>query len=151
MRFTFKCLIIKKPKLTVSTILFGSILIIAYQLRIFELVYYRSVGQLDFEQLFASIWVVVITMGTVGFGDIVPLTPFGRFIIMFTSIWGAFIITLVIVAFSNFFNLNRNQKKAMHHLYLTRKAAHTIVSAMRLHAKRRNNPDMNRHQLFTLK
>lgn len=56
----------------------------------------------------SAIWLVVITIGTVGFGDIVPVSPFGRFIIMLTSIWGAFVITLVVVAFGNFFNLNKN-------------------------------------------
>jgi Ion channel len=107
MRFTFKCMITKKPEITVLSVLLGSIFIISYQMRIFEIVYYRAIGQLDFDQYISSVWVVVITMGTVGFGDIVPVTPFGRVIIMFTSIWGAFIITLVLVAFGNIFNLNR--------------------------------------------
>lgn len=89
-------------------------------------------------------------MGTVGFGDIVPVTPFGRFIIMFTSIWGAFVITLVLVAFGNFFNLNRNQKKAMHHLYLTRMAAATIISAMKLHLKKKNS-NLSENKLLKMK
>lgn len=51
---------------------------------------------------------VVITMGTVGFGDIVPATPVGRVLIMITSIWGTFVITLVLVAFGNVFSLRQN-------------------------------------------
>lgn len=126
MRFTFKCLITKKPEVTVLSILILSVLILAYQLRIFEIVYYRQIGFVDFDQYFSSIWVIVITMGTVGFGDIVPLSYIGRVLIMLTSIWGAFVITLVLVAFGNIFNLSQNQRKAMHHLLLTRKAAFLI-------------------------
>lgn len=90
------------------SILLTSIMILAYQLRIFEIVYYRAIGYVDFEQYFSSIWLVVITMSTVGFGDVVPVTHIGRFIIMMTAIWGAFVITLVLVAFGNIFSLSKN-------------------------------------------
>ena len=60
-----------------------------------------------------------------------PYCFIGRIIIMVTSFWGAFIISLVIVSVSKIFELSRNQKKAMHHLFLTRKAASSITSAMR--------------------
>ena len=131
MRFTLKCLIIRDPGLTVVCILASSTLILAYILRIFEIEYYRSVGQIDFDNYFQAIWVIVVTMTTVGFGDLVPYSFIGRCIIMVTSFWGAFIISLVIVSVSKIFELSRNQKKAMHHLFLTRKAASSITSAMR--------------------
>lgn len=70
-------------------------------------------------------------MTTVGFGDLVPFSYIGRIIIMITSFWGGFLISLVIVSVSKIFELTRNQKKAMHHLFLTRKAAASITSAMR--------------------
>ena len=88
------------------TILLISILLLAYELRIYEIPYYRVIGYLDFEQFLSAVWLVVITMGTVGFGDIVPVTYVGRSIIMLTSIWGAFIITLVLVVFGNIFTLS---------------------------------------------
>jgi Ion channel len=128
----------------VSAILALSIFIIAYLLRIYEIVYYRAIGWLDFEQFICSIWAVVITMATVGFGDIVPVSHIGRVIIMITSIWGTFIFTLVIVAFSAVFNLSAHQKKAMHHLLLTRKAASTLTSAFRYFTAKRNFREKNR-------
>ena len=70
-------------------------------------------------------------MTTVGFGDIVPFSLFGRVVIMATSLWGAFLISLLIVSVSKIFELERNQKRAMHHLLLTRKAAVSITAAMR--------------------
>lgn len=130
-RFTLKCMILRSPELTVTVILTVSVVIAAYVLRIFEIVYYRHIGFVDFEQFYSAIYSVVITMGTVGFGDVVPVSHIGRFIIMVTTIWGTFIFTLVIVAFGSMFNLSPHQRKAMHHLLLTRKAATTITTALR--------------------
>jgi Ion channel len=110
-----------------------SILILAYILRIFEVPYYRTVGTIDLEQYGSALWLVVVTMSTVSFGDVVPYSLPGRLVIMFASIWGAFIITLVILAFSSLFSLSKNQKKAMQHLHLTKKAAETITSSMRFY------------------
>ena len=129
--FTLKCLVVKDPGLTVICTLSASTLILAYILRIFEIEYYRSVGQIDFDNFFQAIWVIVVTMTTVGFGDLVPYSYIGRIIIMITSFWGAFLISLLIVSVSKIFELTRNQKKAMHHMFLTRKAASSITSAMR--------------------
>jgi len=73
----------------------------------------------------------VITITTVGYGDLVAFSYFGRVIIMMTAFWGAFLISLLIFSVGKIFELTRNQKKAMHHLFLTRKAASSITSAMR--------------------
>ncbi|TNV86025.1 hypothetical protein FGO68_gene14862 [Halteria grandinella] len=130
-RFTLKCMIQRRPEATVSLILATSVLVIAYLLRLYEIMYYRAIGYLDFEQFIAAVWTTVITMATVGYGDVIPGTHIGRLIMMVTSIWGTFIFTLVIVAFGAVFNLSPHQKKAMHHLLLTRKAASTLTSAFR--------------------
>ena len=86
---------------------------------------------IDMDQFFQAIWVVLITLTTVGFGDLVPFSPIGRIIISMTAFWGAFIISLVIVVAANLFNLSRNQRKAMNHLLLTRTAALSITAALR--------------------
>ncbi|TNV85946.1 hypothetical protein FGO68_gene8142 [Halteria grandinella] len=140
-RFILKCMIAQYPEFTVSFILSASILIVAYILRIFEIVYYRAIGLQDFEQYFEGIYCAVITMATVGYGDVAPVSHVGRFIIMITSIWGAFIFTLVIVAFSMIFNLNPTQKKAMHHLIVTRKAAATIANSWRYYRAKKMKGD----------
>ncbi len=58
---------------------------------------------------------------------------------MISAFWGAFLISLMIVTIGQTFELTRNQKKAMHHLFLTRKAAASITCAMRYYmAKKRS-------------
>jgi hypothetical protein len=82
----------------------------------------------------------------VGFGDLVPFSTIGRIIIMITSFWGAFIISLVIIVCANFFNLSRNQKKAMHHLFLTRKAAASITAALRYNVELSKMQDIRKQK-----
>lgn len=51
-RFTFKCFIIRNPGATVIWTLASTVLILAYILRIFEIQYYRAIGQIDFDDYF---------------------------------------------------------------------------------------------------
>jgi voltage-gated potassium channel Kch len=64
-----------------------------------------------------------MTVTTVGYGDTVPYTLFGRILIMFAALWGTFIISLMIVSVANIFALSTDEQKAMSHLLQTRKAA----------------------------
>jgi len=52
-------------------------------------------------------------MTTVGFGDFSPKTYMGKLIIMFTALWGAFMISLLVLTVSNVFNLSKNQQQAL--------------------------------------
>jgi hypothetical protein len=138
-RFTFKCMIIKNPGLTTFVTITISTFMLAYFLRVFEIEYYRQLKMVDFDSYFQAVWVIVVSITTVGFGDLVPYSYMGRIIIMISAFWGAFLISLMIVTIGQTFELTRNQKKAMHHLFLTRKAATSITCAMRYYmAKKRS-------------
>jgi len=54
---------------------------------------------------FNALYLVMITMTTVGYGDIAPKTTTGKVIIMFTAIWGAVMISFVVIMVSNAFNM----------------------------------------------
>lgn len=84
-RWTFKCLIIKRPVTTVIFTLMTSILVLSYVMRIFELPFFIVIGKNDMNNYFNSIWCVVITMTTVGFGDISPYSYFGKTVIMIAA------------------------------------------------------------------
>jgi len=133
----------------VGLTLLTSVLMIAYVLRIFEIPYDHTVGQIDFYDYFNSVWCVVITITTVGYGDIVAASVFGQVITMFTALWGNFLISLLIVSVGEVFALNRNEKRAMHHLRLTRKAAISITAALRFYiAKKKYKEVMNRETVI---
>lgn len=50
-----------------------------------------------------------MTVTTVGYGDTVPYTLFGRILIMFAALWGTFIISLMIVSVANIFALSTDE------------------------------------------
>jgi hypothetical protein len=64
-----------------------------------------------------------VTITTVGYGDISPKTTPGKFLISVSAIWGAFMISLVVVIVSSVFDLKKNQRKALKHIQVTRSAA----------------------------
>lgn len=49
-----------------------------------------------------------MTMTTVGYGDVTPHTTGGKYVCMFTALWGAFMVSLLVLMVSNFFELSRN-------------------------------------------
>ena len=70
-------------------------------------------------------------MTTVGYGDMYPVTDFGRFVAIICALWGTFIISLFIIVATEIFALSHIEQKALHHLLQTRKAAQTIVNSMK--------------------
>ena len=52
-------------------------------------------------------------MATVGFGDIVPCTVFGRIIVLIAAIWGTFMISLLILSVGEIFSLVPNESKSL--------------------------------------
>ena len=76
-RFTFKCFILRYPLITMIGIFVISVLTLAYILRIFEIPYYIYYGWVDFNEYFTAIWCIIITMTSVGYGDVVPGSMLG--------------------------------------------------------------------------
>lgn len=107
-RFTYKCMILKSPGITTIFTILVSTFMLAYFLRVFEIEYYRQLKMVDFDSYFQAIWVIVISITTVGFGDLVPYSYMGRIIIMIAAFWGAFLISLMIVTLGQTFELTRN-------------------------------------------
>ena len=62
-------------------------------LQIFE----REVDE-NFKNLTTSMWNVIITLTTVGYGDYYPVTNLGRLIGIITAFWGVFFVSLFVVA-----------------------------------------------------
>ena len=106
-RYTIKCLIIVNPEVTVLSFFFGSLFIGAYIVRIFEMPYYREVanGPGAMDGYFGAIYLVTITITTVGYGDLWPGTNPGRLAVMILACWGGFVISLLVVIIQSVFDL----------------------------------------------
>ena len=136
----------------------SSTMILSYVLRIFELPYFRAYENQDFDSYFNSMWCVLTTITTVGYGDVTPSTKPGRCIAMITAFWGAFLISILVVTVSSVFELNEKQRMALSHINLTRRAATTISSSIKYflakkrlyELKAKHNPEFAEQSMFMI-
>ena len=68
--------------------------------------------KLDYSYLYNAMWLILLTMTTVGFGDFYARTHVGRFISIIAAIWGTFLISLMIIMFNNYVLFTRQQEKS---------------------------------------
>ena len=95
-------------------------------------------------------WNVVITMTTIGYGDMYTRATLSRCILFCIAICGAVIFPILIVTVSNLFELSRNEADSMdlqHKVIAKTEAQHhaalLVVSIMRLTlAKKKKNKDL---------
>ena len=58
-----------------------------------------------------SLWLILMTITTVGYGDYFPHTAIGRIIILIVAIWGTFIVSMMVVVVSNTLTMEKNEKR----------------------------------------
>ena len=95
--FAVKSILAEKP---FNLIAFTSILCIlmgAFALRIFERPLSKE-SEMDFSSYSNTVWCVVVTMTTVGYGDYYPVTIAGRMIGFVVCIWGIVSISLFVAS-----------------------------------------------------
>ena len=103
--FSLKSLIKTRPLITIFIALIFSILFFSFAIRIFERGISQNTG-MDFNRFWNAVWLISITMATVGFGDYTAKTNEGRIIAMVACINGVFLLSLLIIAIANFLQMN---------------------------------------------
>lgn len=83
-------------------------LIISYILRILEIPYVRRFGKniYELDDFNNSVWLILMTTTTVGYGDITVHTYLGRYITMFSAVQGAVLISLVVLVSADIFKMD---------------------------------------------
>lgn len=92
-----------QPVQTIVSIFIGTIVISAYIIHVLEIPYFRAQNDTTFDSYFTSIWFTVITLTTIGYGDISPGSPPGQAFTMILAIWGAHLLSLLVVCLTNMF------------------------------------------------
>jgi len=80
-------------------ILTGAVLLFASLLYAIE----RDVQPEKFGTIPQAMWWAIVTLGTVGYGDVVPVTPLGKAVSVFAIIWGFAMIALPVAIISTAF------------------------------------------------
>lgn len=76
-------------------------------------------------------YVSIITITSVGYGDITPKSLNGKLIVMATALWGAILLSFLVLFMINAFNLDENQENAIAHIDKNRLAALTINRSLK--------------------
>jgi hypothetical protein len=93
-------------------LLLGVTFFFGLAIRILERDYLDTGCIVDLSQLTNAMWLVIITMTTVGYGDAYPSTPGGRFVVALAAVLGMILTSLVVVALSNLSTFSPAQQRA---------------------------------------
>jgi hypothetical protein len=138
-KFVLKAQLKQRPYLTLFLILIFAVAVLSCILRVFEYGYStdeiidnskstteilvntnnstevnnpKNLVKHNFENYLDNCWVILITMLTVGYGEMVPNTHFGRAVASIGAILGMLILSILVVTMSNIIELNRNENRA---------------------------------------
>lgn len=129
-RFTFKGLMKRYPMKTLSMIIFVAFIWISLCLRVLERPFIH-VTYYDFEAPTISMWCVIVSLSTIGYGDVVPTTTLGQMLISLTIILGALLFSLCVVVLSKEISMNHRQEQAYHMIRNAKKAVSTIAAGFK--------------------
>jgi len=85
--FALKAVVKQHPSEVLVGSLFCSILLFAYMLRIFEMPLSDASGH-NYDEMFKCVWNTIITLNSVGYGDMYPKSNMGRFVACLICFWG---------------------------------------------------------------
>ena len=96
----------------------------AWILKILERPYHKdeSNAPQDLDWYLNSLWLIIVTITTVGYGEIRPRTYLGRIVTVAAAIWGSILISVIVVSIVKLFDLEIKEKKAMRHITMARSA-----------------------------
>ena len=153
MRFSARALVKSSPIFMVIMFVLPTSFIFAIFIRVFERPYV-DISLQDFNTFYNSVWLSIMTMTTIAYGDITPHTHLGRTCALMVGIWGLFGFSTVVFILNQSFQLSRNQTKAFEAILKTRKAASAVIAFMlytrAIHRYGRYNPETltSRHHLM---
>jgi hypothetical protein len=141
-----------QPYRIVFFMLSASVFVFGLMFRILERPYPDS----DFEPIWNGWWLIMVTMTTIGYGEIVPLTHAGRFIAVISCIWGIFLISSFVVALTNKVEITGDEitiyNKLVERIYVRKKlkfiAAKMIQRWFRLMKARSDNIEVKKRWLL---
>jgi hypothetical protein len=140
--FAIRAYLMDKPYQCLSIGLFFSVIILACELSLFE-----KTGK-------NSLYLIIVTMTTIGYGDLFPVTYIGRCVCMIGCIWGVFIISLLTVALMKTMDFESKEDTVYDEITRRRKLSTSASGIIQLYllltAYRKVDGDMTRRSQILL-
>ena len=103
--FAIKSLVAEQPYTLMLIMFLISAFSCAYAMQVFERPLSVATGQ-NFDSYWNALWLIVVTMTTVGYGDLYPKSNGGRIIGIMICIWGIFITSYLTVTLTQFLSFS---------------------------------------------
>ena len=104
--FFIKITLKERPFLLLVSALTIFVIVFGFLVQLFERGIFLNAGYDSFKIVWNSMWVIILSMTTVGFGDVVPLTNLGRLFTMIACFAGTFVISLMTVTITTKIQMN---------------------------------------------
>ena len=140
--FAMKAVLKEKPfislmiLMTISTLIFG--LAVRHFERPFWYVNPEVKNPQNYDSIWNGMWLIIITMMTVGYGDFYPHTHMGRFVCILACFWGVFLVSMMVVTLTVVSSFEQKEKRAYDILFrlnikeeIKKKASFVIVLMIR--------------------
>ena len=126
--FIFKTELNLKPVRTVFIIFFLSVGMFANMYMVFEMEYLLTGDEQGLTQpLFTSVYIAMVTLSTIGYGDYSPQTVSGRVLIMVMAIWGSILLSLFVTVTAGLFEPSTDENNTINLVNVSRKGAAVIA------------------------
>jgi hypothetical protein len=128
--FSFKCLLATYPFYVISLMFFFLLVFSSIVFRVFE----RPLQDFQkeyFSNPLTSLWFVLETASTLGYGDLYPFSYPGRTISVIIYLLGAIIFTIIIVTLQKVTALSYDEDQAFQHILKSKNAAAVIRAGIR--------------------
>ena len=99
-----------RPFSFVVVVFIASVTLFSFALRVAE---YRYLSNYTFTAYSNVIWMIWMTMTTVGFGDMSPVTPLGRMVAAICAIWGVLIVAVMVAVLTNILSLDSKETQSL--------------------------------------
>jgi len=112
--YAIRCLMKVAPFKVVPMILGLSIAVFGYMIRICERPLNRDpTVDIEFNTYWNAMWCVILTMTTVGYGDVYARTMIGRAVSFIMCIWGISVVSIMVVTITNVLAMDNLEEKAL--------------------------------------
>jgi hypothetical protein len=124
LHLTIKSELKKRPLVAITIMMIFSLGICSYCMRTFEYNVYQensdsSIYNLkgtgsseDLSTIANCMWLIIVTMTTVGYGDFYPKSHLGRFVGVISCIIGMLLVSLIVVSLTSILDFSSEEKKA---------------------------------------
>lgn len=110
--FALKCIMKAQSYLVICLSLFIAMFYFGYLIKLFDENLNEASGK-NFSDMTNMVWLAIVTMTTVGYGDFFPLSTMSRIVGIFCSFYGVYVVSLFVISINNLLVFDQSEERAL--------------------------------------